>query len=148
MVVDRLSNGDWRMTTSSFEHISPPETKWQITEWRSPDQINWTYVGPVLTTRDMPTGWQGSVYSPTIREFAPGMWRMLFTADGRGSADARSAIWSAVSIDHVHWQIEAELLGLPGFNLYYSALADDRLFFVRREGTGDFVLATAIVVMP
>jgi hypothetical protein len=149
MVVDQLPSGEWRMIVSTFEHITPPaSSKWEITEWRSPDQMQWQYIGTVLTTRDMPSGWQGSVYSPSLREIAPGLWRMVFTADGRGIPGSRSAIWSAVSTDLASWQIEGELLGAPGSNLYYSAFLDDRVVFVRRDGNGAARLASARLMMP
>jgi len=149
MVVDRLPTGEWRMIVASFEHITPPEiNKWQITEWRSPDQLSWTYIGTVLTTRDMPAGWQGSVYSPAIREIAPGLWRMLFTADGRGTPNSRSAIWSAVSTDRLNWQVEGEIIGAAGSNIYYSAFFGDEVLFVRSDGDGPLVLAIAHVRMP
>lgn len=148
MVVDQLPTGEWRMIVSTFEHITPPEvSKWQITEWRSADQLQWQYIGPVLTTRDMPTGWQGSVYSPTIREIAPGLWRMLFTADGRGTPGTRSAIWSAVSRDMSTWQLEGEVVGGQGSNIYYAALLGDRIVFIRNDGGASY-LATAALNMP
>jgi hypothetical protein len=148
LVIDRLPSGEWRAIAGTFEHVSPPETnKWQITEWRSSDQINWTYVGTVLTTRDMPAGWQGSVYSPTIRPIAQGLWRMLFTADGRGTPGSRSAIWSAVSTDRTHWQLEGEVLGASATNLFYSALLGDLVVFIRSDGGGQR-LSIATVLMP
>jgi len=149
MVVDRLPSGEWRMIVASFEHITPPETtKWQITEWRSMDQLDWTYVGPVLTTRDMPPGWQGSVYSPTIREIAPGLWRMLFTATDRAIPGGRDAVWSAVSTDRAHWQVEREVLGGVSSNLFYAALVDDQLVFIRQDNGGPMHLSIATVTMP
>jgi hypothetical protein len=149
MVVDQLPSGAWRMIVSTFEHVSPPAVnKWQITEWRSTNQLEWQYVGPVLTTRDMPAGWQGSVYSPTIQEIAPGLWRMLFTADGRGTPGSRSAIWSAVSTDLVSWQIEREIVGGIGSNIFYSAFLEDQVVFIRRDGGGALRLAIATLNMP
>ena len=149
MWVDRLPNGEWRMIVGTFEHITPAETnKWQIAEWRSPDQLTWTYMGTVLTTRDMPAGWQGSVYSPAVRQVAPGLWRMLFSADGRGTPGSRSAVWSAVTTDLEHWQIEGEVLGSSTSNLYYSALIDDQVVFVRAYNGGRLRLAIATVAMP
>jgi hypothetical protein len=149
MVVDRLADGEWRMIVGSFEHGTPAATdKWQITEWRSWDQLQWTYAGTVLTTFDMPVGWQGAVYSPTIREVAPGLWRMLFTVDGRGSPGSRSAMWSAVSTDRAHWQIEGELLGGAFSDLYYAAMVDDQVVFIRRDNGGPMHLSIANVAMP
>jgi len=149
MFVDRLPSGEWRMIIGSFAHVSPPETNtWQITEWRSLDQLEWSYVGPVLTTLDMPQGWQGSVYSPAIRQIGPGLWRMVFTADGRGTPGSRSGIWSAVSTDMEHWQLEGQVLGGPSSNLYYSAIAGDQIVFVRHDDGGPLQLSHAVLTMP
>jgi hypothetical protein len=149
MVLDRLPDGEWRMIVGSFEHITPSAgDKWQITEWRSWDQLQWSYVGTVLTTFDMPIGWQGSVYSPTIREVAPGLWRMLFTANGGGTPGGRSAMWSAVSTDRAHWQVEGELLGDVASNLYYAAMVDDQVVFIRQDNGGPMHLSIAHVTMP
>ena len=148
MSVDQLPDGEWRMIVGTFEHITPPATAtWQITEWRSSDQLQWTYIGPVLTTRDMPVGWQGSVYSPTIRQVGPGLWRMLFTADGRGTVGSRSGIWSAVSTDREHWQVETQVLGAGFSNLYYCAVVGDEVIFIRRDDGGPYTLAIATVTM-
>jgi hypothetical protein len=145
----QLTNGEWQLIVSTFEHVlPPPANQWAITEWRSTDQLNWTYVGPVLTVRDMPTGWQGSVYSPTIHELAPGLWRMVFTADGRNQPGSRSALWSAVSTDRQHWQIESELLGDATSNLMYSSLDGDQLVFLRRDVGDAWRLAIATIRMP
>jgi hypothetical protein len=147
LVVDRLPGGGWRMIAGTYEHVDPFENKWQITEWRSWDQLTWTYIKPVMTTRNMPAGWQGSVYSPAIRQIGPGVWRMLYAADGRNTG-GRSAIWSAVSTDHETWQIEGEVLGGVNSNLYYSAMVDDQVVFIRRDGSGPLQLAIATVTMP
>src|SRR5439155_24222197 len=139
----------WQLIAGTFERVTPPPVdQWAITEWRSMDQIHWKYVGALLTVRDMPPGWQGSVYSPSIREFAPGLWRMVFTADGRGELDSRSAIWTAVSIDREHWQLERELLGTSTSNLYYAALDGDQLVFLRGD-LGQFQrLSIATITLP
>ena len=145
MQVFVLPDGEYQLIAGTFERVTPPPVnQWAITEWRSVDQLHWNYVGPVLTVRDMPAGWQGSVYSPTIREFAPGLWRMIFTTDGRGTAGSRSALWTAVSTDREHWQIEGELLGAVGANVYYSAMAGDKVVFVV-NGVG---ISMATVSMP
>jgi hypothetical protein len=144
-----LPNGEWQLIAGTFEHVLPrPIDQWAITEWRSTDQVNWTYRGTVLTVREMPVGWQGSVYSPTIREFAPGLWRMIFTADGRGQPGSRSALWSAVSTDRQHWQLEGELLGDPTSNLYYSSMDGEQLVFLRWDLGSVQRLAIATISMP
>jgi hypothetical protein len=148
MWVEALPSGEQRMIVGGYEHISPSEDKWQIVEWRSSNQLDWFYVGPVLTTRDMAPEGQASVYSPAIREFAPGLWRMIFTGDDRYDADGRSRLWSAVSTDKVHWQLEGQLMGGVGTNLYYAALAGSRLVFVRWDAGQPLRLGITTVTMP
>ncbi len=149
MWVEQLPTGGWRMIASTYEHILPTQDVWQVTEWLSGDQLTWNYVGPILTTRDLPFPWHGSVYSPTIREFVPGLWRMVFTADNRGSGQPfSSTLWSAVSADKLHWQVEGQLLGGPRTDLFYSSLAGNRLVFLRRDAGLNPQLAIATLTMP
>jgi hypothetical protein len=148
MVVEQLATGEWRMLVGGYRRIQPWEDKFHVVEWRSTDQLNWTYVGPVLTTDQLPATGQRSVYSPTIREFAPGLWRMVFTADDRNVPGGRSRIWSAVSTDQAEWQLEGEIMGMVGTDVFYSTLIDDRLVFIRSEAGQNQALATATVSMP
>lgn len=148
MVVEQVQSGEWRMIVSTYEHVLPRIDKWQITEWRSPDQLQWSYVGVVLHTDNMPPEGQSSVYSPTIREFAPGLWRMIFTADNRGKPQGRSALWSAVSTDKTRWQVEGELVGVVGTNLYYSALVGGKVVFIRQDAGAPPQLGVATITMP
>lgn len=148
IVAEQLPSGDWHMVVSTYEHILPRVDKWQITEWVSTDQLNWNYLGVVLRTDSMPPAGQSSIYSPTIREFAPGLWRMIFTADNRGTLNWRSALWSAVSTDKTHWQVEDELIGAVGSNIYYAALAGARLVFVRQDAGHPPGVAIATIDMP
>ncbi len=148
MVVEQMTTGDWRMLVGGYRRIQPAENKFHIVEWRSTDQVNWTYVGPVLTTDELPATGQRSAYSPTIREFAPGLWRMIFTADDLNAPGGRSRIWSAVSTNRTQWQLEGEIMGVVGTDLFYSTLIDDRLVFIRKEVGQQQGLATATVAMP
>jgi len=136
MVTDQLPDGTWRMTVGSYEPLTPPEDKFQITEWRSLDQLNWTYVRTLLSTRQLPSEGQRSAYSPTLAEITPGLWRMIFTADDRNQPDGRSRLWSAVSTDRVSWQLEGEILGAPGVEYFYSTLVGNRLFTIRAPQGG------------
>jgi hypothetical protein len=149
MVVDQPPSGGWRMLLGAYEHLDPYEDKFQLIEWDSPDQVNWTYQGPVLTTRQMPAAGRGSIYSPTITPVAPGLWRMIFTADDRPQSGWRSTLWSALSTDMKTWQVEGELLGSDATSLYYSALVGDRLVFIRHDD-GDWrnLIGIATVSMP
>ena len=148
MQVDRMPNGEWRMIVSAYERTLPAQDIWQITEWRSTDQINWRYVGVVLSTSQMPREAQASIYSPAVREFAPGLWRMIMTGDNRRDADSRSRLWTAVSTDKRTWRFEGELMGAVGSQLLYSSLAGDRVYFLRKDGAGPNYIAQTSITMP
>jgi hypothetical protein len=148
LVVDQLPTGEWRMIAGTYEHLVPSEDKFQMTEWRSPDQLTWTYVGPVLTTRDLPAEGQRSVYSPTISAIAPGLWRMVFTADNLNTPRGRSRLWSAVSTDREHWQLEGIMLEDGNWDYYYSTVVDNLLVTVRGAQPSSRRLYTATVEMP
>jgi hypothetical protein len=138
MVIDQLNDGRWRIIAGSFDRVTPaPNAQWQIGEWTSSDQVVWAYSGVVLGTQQMPPEAQGSVYSPTISQIAPGLYRMYFTGDNRRlSATPVSALWTAVSTDKQRWQIEGQLLGAPGTNLYYATMVDDKLYFLSNATAG------------
>jgi hypothetical protein len=148
MVVESLPNGGWRMLVGGYRHLTGAEDKFHIVEWQSTDQVTWSYVGPVLTTDDFPVTGQRSVYSPTVREFAPGLWRMLVTADNLNAPGGRSRLWSAVSTDRNHWQLEGELMGADGTDLFYSTLVDNLLVFIRLDAGQPRRLASVTVDMP
>jgi len=148
MVVDRLPSGGWRMILGAYEHVDPAEAKFQIIEWDSPDQLNWTYNAPVLTTRQMPPAGQGTIYSPTIRQVAPGLWRMIFAGDNRSAEGWRSRLWSAVSTDLKQWQLEGQLIGSDASSFSYASMVGDRLVFVRQDDGDVRRLAIATVTMP
>ena len=148
MVVDQLPSGGWRMIVGAYEHLDPAEDKFQIVEWDSPDQLNWTYSGPLLTTRQMPPAGQGTIYSPTIRQVAPGLWRMIFAGDNRFAEGWRGRLWSAVSTDLKQWQLEGQLIGSDASNLSYVSMVGDRVVFIRQDEGDVRRLAIATVAMP
>jgi hypothetical protein len=152
ITVDQLPSGGWRMLMGAYEHLTPAEEKFQIMEWDSPDQINWTYGHTVLSTRQMPAQGQGTIYSPTIKQVAPGLWRMIFAGDDRSGNQMiapRSWLWSAVSTDKENWQLEGKLMGSDVTSLMYANLAGDRLVFIRQDdNTSSARLAIATVTMP
>jgi len=150
IIVDQLPSGGWRMMLGAYKHLTPAEDKFQIMEWNSPDQINWTYGHTVLSTRQMPAAGAGTVYSPTIRQVAPGLWRMIFAGDNRFGTGWRGRLWSAVSTDMENWQVEGQLMGSDVTSLFYASLVDDRLVFIREDDAngGSPQLAIATVTMP
>jgi hypothetical protein len=147
-VVDLLPTGEWRMVVGGYERVPNPPDRFEIVEYRSADQMTWTYHGLLLSVTDMPVTAQRSIYSPTIVQFVPGLWRMYLTGDDLNLPAGRSRVFSAVSRDRVHWEFEAELLGAPGTDLYYTALVNNRLYFLRQDAGDIRRLATATVTMP
>lgn len=148
MVVDRAGTGEWRMIVSTYEPLEPPENKFQITEWRSSDQLNWTYIRTVFSTRQLPPEGQRSAYSPTISEVVPGLWRMILTADNLNTPGGRSRLWSAVSTDEINWMLEGALLDSEGHDFSYSTIVDDQLVFLHAQTGVGHRLAIATVSMP
>lgn len=148
MVIDQLPGGEWRMLVGGYEPVPGSADKFQIVEYQSPDQMTWTYQGVRFTTDQLPATGQRSVYSPTLVEFVPGLWRMFVTADDLNLVGGRSRIFSAVSTDRVAWQFETELLGGVGTNLYYSALVNDRLYFLRQDAGELRQVAFVTLAMP
>jgi hypothetical protein len=151
MVTDQLPDGTWRMTVGTYEPLTPREDKFQITEWHSSDQLTWSYARSLVTTRQLPPEGQRSVYSPTLAEIAPGLWRMIFTADDRNQPGGRSRLWSAVSTNRITWQVEGEVLGAPGVEYFYSALVGDRLYTLESPqgpAAGTTTLVGATILMP
>ena len=146
IVTDQLPDGTWRMTVGTYEPLVPSENKFQITEWQSPDQLTWTYVRTLLSTRQLPAEGQRSAYSPTLAQIAPGLWRMIFTADDRNQPNGRSRLWSAVSTDRIQWQVEGEILGAPGVEYFYSTLVGNRLYSIQapQGGVGTTLIGVTV----
>jgi hypothetical protein len=132
MVVDQLPSGEWRMLVGSYERITPPENRFQITEWRSTDQLQWHYVGPRLTTRQVGAEARRSIYSPTIQPLGPGLERMYFTGDNLDRVGGQSRIYSAVSTDRTSWQLEGPVLAETAADYFYSSMVDGLLVFIRQ----------------
>lgn len=148
MQVEQLPSGEWRMIAGTYENITPREDKFQITEWRSADQLTWSYHGVVLTTTAVGPEAERSIYSPTIREFTPGLFRMIFTGDNLNQPGGRSRLYSAVSVDKTAWQVEGVFMASLNADLYYSSLVDDLLVFIRHDIGQPLFLAITSVSMP
>jgi hypothetical protein len=144
----RKPSGEWHLIAAAFEPGAPTPGRWEIAAWTSMDQTTWAYQGIVLGTTQLPADAQAHIYGPAIRQIASGLWRMLFVGDNRGSPGARSRIWSALSTDWSTWQFEGEVLGAEDTNLYYSAVVDDHVVFLRQDSGGPLKLAIATVLMP
>jgi hypothetical protein len=154
IVVDQRPDGQWRMIVGGYDRAAGQD-KFQIVEWLSRDQVNWTYVGPVLTTEQMPQQASSDIFSPTIRQVAPGLWRMVFCGDNRSDLTGRIRLWSAVSTDYEHWQVEGMLMANDPGNLYYATMVGNTLITVRDDAnTAPFGdrhgrrIGTATVLMP
>jgi hypothetical protein len=59
----------------------------------------------------------------------------------------RSTLWTAVSTDRVHWQLENELMGAAGFN-FYAALAENQVLLIQKAPSGSSSLVVSTVTMP
>jgi hypothetical protein len=148
MVIDQLPGGQWRMVVGGYERVPNSPDRFEIVEYHSTDQLTWVYQGVRLTADQLPLTAQRTIYSPSIVEITPGIWRMFFTGDDLNLPGGRSRIFSAVSTDRMHWQFEAELLGGAGTDLYYTVLVGTRLYFLRQD-TGQLRrLAAVTLTMP
>jgi len=155
MVVDQLPDGSWRLVMGSFPPSPNPLTQWAVTVWKSTDQVTWTYETTWISPQNLPPVGVRAAYSPSVRQIGPSMWRVLFTADQLNGApnpslvnNGQSGVWSAVSSDLVNWTVEGLLVGATNTNLYYTALAGNRLYFVRTDLGQSNRLATVQVSMP
>lgn len=132
IVIDQLPGGEWRMITGGYENFLPRVNKFQIVEWRSPDQISWTYRGALLTTYQVGVAASRSLYSPSIHEVVPGLYRMYFTGGNEHMPGGRGRIYTAISLDRTTWQTEGVLVGEQGADFFYSSFLDGTLVFVRQ----------------
>jgi hypothetical protein len=148
MMVDRLPDGTWRMVMASYEPAPSTVNAWEITQWQSPDQVNWQYVTTLFSSTTMPLEGRCAVYAPTVRQIGPSMWRMVFAAHRMCGTPQHAAIYSAVSSDSVHWKFEGQLLGGSGTLLFYAALVRDYVYFIRQDNGDHNRLAAARVEMP
>lgn len=147
MVLDRLPSGEWRMIVSAYDRVLPRVDEWAITRWDSPDQLHWTYRGPLITTASLPSGGQRSVGSPTVQQVVPGLYRMVFAADDTHLPGGRGRLYSAVSTDLDHWVFEGELMGDPSSSLLYCTMVKDLLVFLRQDEGDARRLAGVRVIM-
>jgi hypothetical protein len=146
--IDRLPNGTWRMLTGAYERSTPRENRFQIIEWRSSDQLKWTYQGPVLTTRQVGPEVNRSIASPSVVTLAPGLYRMFFSGDNLNDPGGASGIYTAVSRDFQHWQVEGVLVSDPATRFYYSSVVGNLLAFIREPVNQPRSLGLVQVVMP
>ena len=148
MVIDRLPGGEWRMVVGGYEPIANAPDRFEIVEYRSVDQLTWTYQGVRLAAAQMPASAQRTIYSPSIVQITPGLWRMFVSGDDLNLPGGRSRIFTAVSQDRSRWQFEAELVSAPGIDFYYTAVVGDRLYFLRQDAGQLRRLAAITLVMP
>ncbi len=145
MAIDRLPTGEWRMIAGTYAQVEPWEDKFQITEWRSSNQLDWSYQGPVLTTDQVGPLARRSVYSPSIQQIVPGIYRMFFTGDDLNTPGGRSRIFTAVSLDQRNWQVEGALVSDMRVDYFYSSLVGDLLAFIRQPVGGSRTLGVVRV---
>jgi hypothetical protein len=130
--IDRTPEGEWRMITGGYENVWPAVNTFQLVEWRSPDQIRWRYRGAVLTTHQVGPAASRSLYSPSVHQVVPGLYRMYFTGGNEHSPGGQSRIYTAVSVDRTNWQNEGIVVSQPGTDFFYSSFVDGTLVFIRQ----------------
>ena len=130
MVVRRLpATGEWQMIVGGVvPDVGRSWEGFEIVEWRSTDQLSWRYRAALLTRADLGLPSGRSLYSPTIREFAPGLYRMVFAEDV--DPDSPTRLYSAVSADGEHWRFEGTLLDASAVPVFYASLVGERLYTV------------------
>ncbi len=151
MVVRRLpASGEWQMIVGGTPPtVGPFWDGFEIVEWRSTDQLTWWYQGALLTRAEVGLPPGRSLYSPTVREFAPGLYRMVFAEDV--DLDSATRLYTAVSADGEHWRFEGTLLDSTAVRVFYATLVGDRLYSVSvPPGTADIdrYLSAFTVRMP
>lgn len=130
LVVRRLaSTGEWQMIVGgTVPELGRDPSDFEIVEWRSPDQLTWHYHGAHFTLANLQLPAGRSLYSPTVREFAPGLYRMVFAEDGSFDLSTGTRLRTALSADGEHWQLEGTLLDNPAIPVFYASLVGDRLY--------------------
>ncbi|HEX2722673.1 MAG TPA: hypothetical protein VHM24_07115, partial [Gemmatimonadaceae bacterium] len=148
MTAIKGADGTWRLWAGVYVYGEG----WGIEEWRSLDQLNWSRYQRVFTPQSNPIGDLGAIYSPSIQQIAPALWRMFFSGDRRGNPGGQSRIYSAVSRNLTDWIFEGVVLEDPSTHFWYAAALGNRLFFltqpVGREDDFAPRLAGATLVQP
>ena len=144
MTVMRHPQDGWRMWVGTFI----PNEGFAIEDWHSPDQINWTRHAVIFSPASFPTGPMYSVYSPSVVQIGPSMWRMYFCADNRNQPNGRSRLYSAVSRDLENWRFEGEFLSQPDLSFWYATVAGDELYFIRETSDSLMFLGRTQIVQP
>lgn len=130
--IDQVAGGEWRMITGGYENLHTQVNTFQLVEWRSADQITWRYRGAVLITYQVGPAASRSIYSPSIQEVVPGLYRMYFTGGNEQYPGGRSRIYTAVSVDRTNWQSEGVLVSQSNTDFFYSSFVDGILVFIRQ----------------
>jgi len=144
MTVMRHPQDGWRMWVGTYV----PNEGFAIEDWHSPDQINWTRHAVIYSPASFPTGPMYAVYSPSVVQIGPSMWRMYFCADDRNKPNGRSRLYSAVSRDLENWRFEGEFLSQPDLSFWYATVAGDELYFIREASDSLMFLGRTQIVQP
>lgn len=89
-----------------------------------------------------------AVYSPSVVQIGPSMWRMYFCADDRNQPNGRSRLYSAVSRDLESWTFEGEFMSQPDLGFWYATVAGDELYFIRQGSDKAMFLSRTQIVQP
>jgi hypothetical protein len=110
---------------------------WQIVEYQSDNQLNWTFHREHLAQGTDGGGTARAVYSPTIVRFGRGVYRMFYTGDNFHVSPApKSNMWSAISFDLENWVSEGAFITAGTENVMYASVLGDRIAYVLSPCSG------------
>lgn len=137
MVVLPKEGGGYRMFAGSMYVTKVSSGSWQIVEYESNDQLNWTFRREHLAQGVDGDGDSRAVYSPTIVKVGRGLYRMFYTGDNlRLSPTPQSNMWSAVSFDLEHWRTEGPFIAAEAANVMYASALGDRIAYLLSPCSG------------
>lgn len=131
MVVLPGAAGGYRMIGGSMVVTRVASGSWQIVEYESNDQMNWTFRREHIAQGADGPGTARAVYSPTIVQFGRGAYRMFYTGDNiLVSPTPLSNMWSAVSFDLESWHGEGTFIVATSDNVMYASALGDRVAYL------------------
>jgi hypothetical protein len=131
MVVVPREGGGYRMIEGSMVMTKVASGSWQIVEYQSDDQLNWTFRREHLAQGADGKGTARAVYSPTIVRFGRGVYRMFYTGDNfRVSPTPQSNMLSAVSFDLESWVPEGIFIAAGAEDVMYASALGNRVAYL------------------
>lgn len=146
------SSGGWWMLAGVYPPVFGGLRTWTIGLYHGTDQRHWTFVNTVMVPGPAGSGMSRAVYGPSVSQVTSGLYRMFFTGDNADLSiqPGSSYIFSAVSRDRIHWELEGVALDLHLSNQgprYATVLGSHLYFVVNGAGYGSH-LASAEIAQP